>query len=256
MSFQAMTWAVKQKAGNATAKCLLLAIANYADEEGRCWPSQSQLAKDCECSERTIGRIISDMEKRGILKRERRHRGNGSRTSDIIHLNLTDNLSPDTMSPDTVSSLTDTMSPPEPVTEPINSSFSERVRENPPDDAFEQFWATYPNQVQIASARQAFTFALLKADFTAIMDGVRRYRSKQDTRPWMNPARWLSEECWLDNPAQVNPRGHSPPHRQPNDAELILNGALERGYKGEPDDGQNNDFGGHGGGNVLALPSR
>ena len=43
MSFQAMAWAIKQKAGDSGCRLLLLVLSNYADEDYRAWPSQTLL---------------------------------------------------------------------------------------------------------------------------------------------------------------------------------------------------------------------
>jgi hypothetical protein len=96
MSFQAMTWALRQKTGNPTAKAILLALANYADDEGSCFPGQERLAEECECSVRTIQRQMEYLESKGFLRRSRRADGRGARTSDRYFLLLHDKLSPDT----------------------------------------------------------------------------------------------------------------------------------------------------------------
>lgn len=83
-----MSWARGIKTGSPTVKAVLLAISNYADEEGICWPSQEQLADDTELSRHTIMRALDELEDRGALSRERRHRGDGSRTTDLIILDL------------------------------------------------------------------------------------------------------------------------------------------------------------------------
>lgn len=83
-----MAWARSIKTGSPTAKAVLLAVANYADEEGICWPSQEQLAEDTELSRHSIMRAIDHLEGLGFLSRERRHRKDGSRTSDLIMLDL------------------------------------------------------------------------------------------------------------------------------------------------------------------------
>lgn len=83
-----MAWARGIKTGSATVKSVLLAVANYADEEGVCWPSQDQLADDTELSRHSIMRAFDQLEEMGLLARERRHRGDGSRTSDLIMLDL------------------------------------------------------------------------------------------------------------------------------------------------------------------------
>lgn len=88
MSVQAMALAWKLQTGSATMKAVLVAVANYADEEGVCWPSQEQLSADTELSRHTIMRAMDALEELGLLSRERRHRGDGSRTSDLIMLDL------------------------------------------------------------------------------------------------------------------------------------------------------------------------
>jgi biotin operon repressor len=88
MSYSAMAWARAIKTGSATTKAVLLAVANYADEEGICWPSQEQLAEDTELSRHSIMRALDHLEDCGFLSRERRHRGDGSRSSDMIMLDL------------------------------------------------------------------------------------------------------------------------------------------------------------------------
>lgn len=88
MSYSAMAWARGIKTGSATVKAVLLAISNYADEEGVCWPSQDQLAEDTELSRHSIMRAIDQLEELGLVMRERRHRRDGSRSSDLIMLDL------------------------------------------------------------------------------------------------------------------------------------------------------------------------
>jgi len=109
MSFQAMTWAVKQKVGNATGKAILLMLANYADDEGKCFPGQEKLAAECECSPRTVREWLDKFEKMGIVKREERRREDGYRTSDLIVLDLESSpaaISPENTSPENNNNLT------------------------------------------------------------------------------------------------------------------------------------------------------
>lgn len=87
MSYQAQNWAVRITVGSATAKAILLLIANYADEAGSCFPSQDRLAKELELSERAVRDGLARLESMGIIRRERRHDPDGFRTSDRIHLN-------------------------------------------------------------------------------------------------------------------------------------------------------------------------
>lgn len=104
-----MTWAVKQKVGNATGKAILLMLANYADDEGKCFPGQEKLAAECECSPRTVREWLDKFEKMGIVKREERRREDGYRTSDLIVLDLESSpaaISPENISPENNNNLT------------------------------------------------------------------------------------------------------------------------------------------------------
>lgn len=87
MSFQAQNWAVKITAGSPVNKMVLLHIANYADERGECYPSQERLAKELELSIRAVRDALAALEKKGIIRRERRYGEDGYRTSDRICLN-------------------------------------------------------------------------------------------------------------------------------------------------------------------------
>lgn len=109
-----MAWAIKQKVGNTTAKFVLLMVANYADEQGRAWPSQERLAEGIEASRHTVMRALDFLEQEGFLTRVRRHREDGSRMADVIHLGLCSNLQRSKNSEPKSQSATA-----EPITEPI-----------------------------------------------------------------------------------------------------------------------------------------
>jgi hypothetical protein len=86
VSVQAITWALDYAAGSVTEKVLLFVLANYANEFGVSWPSQKTLADQTALGERTVRRVLADMERRGVIRRIVRRRGNGSRQSDMILL--------------------------------------------------------------------------------------------------------------------------------------------------------------------------
>lgn len=77
MSWQATAWAQKQRTGSPHAKLLLLLLANYADEDGICWPSQSTLAEASEQSPDTVQRHLEKLETVGLIRRERQNRTRG-----------------------------------------------------------------------------------------------------------------------------------------------------------------------------------
>lgn len=88
MSVQAISAALKLRGLGPSDKLLLLALANYADAELRCWPSHSTLAEDTGLSQRTILTAFKRLEAAGIITRTLRHRPDGSRNTDVISLSL------------------------------------------------------------------------------------------------------------------------------------------------------------------------
>lgn len=74
---------------------------------------------------------------------------------------------------------------------------------------FDEFWKLYPHKVGKGAARRRFE-SIRKAkivDFTELIAGLLRYAAKTDDRPWCNPATWLNEHRWTDQPApEVLPR--------------------------------------------------
>lgn len=77
MSWQATAWAQRQRTGSPHAKLILLLLANYADEDGICWPSQSTLAEASEQSPDTIQRHLGKLEAAGLIRRQRQNRTRG-----------------------------------------------------------------------------------------------------------------------------------------------------------------------------------
>lgn len=86
MSIQAVGWALSRDISPSSAKFVLVAIANYADENGRCWPSQQRLANDTSLTERSIRSAIIALEELGYVKRVERRRQDGSRAADLIEI--------------------------------------------------------------------------------------------------------------------------------------------------------------------------
>lgn len=88
MSWQATAWAAKQRAGSPGAKLLLLALANYADDTGRSWPSQETLATDTEQSVDTVQRQLRKLEAAKLIEKEVRPQGRGRWPGRTYRLNM------------------------------------------------------------------------------------------------------------------------------------------------------------------------
>lgn len=89
MSLKALSWAKEFRTGSPTRKLVLLAVADYADEHGVCWPSQRTIARQTELNERTVRRQLDELEHAGIVTRQSRPPlPSGLRQSDVITLNM------------------------------------------------------------------------------------------------------------------------------------------------------------------------
>ncbi|MGO7044366.1 YdaU family protein [Rhizobium johnstonii] len=86
---------------------------------------------------------------------------------------------------------------------PLTDNHSSSLRsEDARAPDFDQFWEVYPNKVGEPAARKAFSKAIARASVAEIIRGASEYAAKADDRQWCNPAKWLSEDRWKDQPAK------------------------------------------------------
>jgi Helix-turn-helix domain len=91
VSVRVSTWAWQQSVRGAVRGnrlLVLLALADQADDTGSCFPGQKSLARKCGISERALQGHLSALEASGHVERQRRHRSNGTRSSDLYKLPL------------------------------------------------------------------------------------------------------------------------------------------------------------------------
>jgi uncharacterized protein YdaU (DUF1376 family) len=97
---------------------------------------------------------------------------------------------------------------PQPQPQPQNLSSLRSQRARDADEAFHAWWKEYPHKVGVGAARKAYHKALTIASPAELLDGLRRYKDTKPTdQKWCNPATWLNQERWRDEPA--------PPARRP-----------------------------------------
>lgn len=88
MSAEALSWAWRIEL-SSSQKIIVLALANYADQEASCYPGHERLSNMTGMSVRSVGRNLRELEAMGVFSRKRRARRNGSgRTSDRYYLDL------------------------------------------------------------------------------------------------------------------------------------------------------------------------
>lgn len=96
MSVRAQNW-VWGLALPPTAKLILLALADHADEADESWPSLRSIASRCNVSERTVQRTLKDFEHRQLLSVNPRFAKDGRQRSNVYLLAISgppDKLSP------------------------------------------------------------------------------------------------------------------------------------------------------------------
>lgn len=86
-----MVW-VWQQPLKAPQKLVLLALADHADDEGRCWPGIEGLKQKCGMSKSSIINHLNELIELGYVNKIKRYDNGGKRTSNFYILNLS--LSP------------------------------------------------------------------------------------------------------------------------------------------------------------------
>ena len=99
MSIEAMNWAYKAHVGDGTAKAVLVALSNQADQDGKCWPSIDYIAERTEFARRTIIGKLQWLEERGYLKREQRIGGEGGGAKSTLYYLAISEGAPAALSP-------------------------------------------------------------------------------------------------------------------------------------------------------------
>lgn len=86
MSVQALAASFALEIESPTVKLVLLGLANYCDQKGRCWPSQREIAGLTSLSERAVRDALNVLVADGWVSREIRRRADGSRSTDVFTL--------------------------------------------------------------------------------------------------------------------------------------------------------------------------
>jgi DNA-binding transcriptional MocR family regulator len=87
MSIAAIRYALTVPKLNASERLLFILLADRADKDGECFPSQSWMSKRAGLSISTVVRSLKGLEAKGHLTRKKRSNAAG-RTSDLIVLRV------------------------------------------------------------------------------------------------------------------------------------------------------------------------
>lgn len=232
MSLSAMTWAVQAPISRPTAKLALVCLADYASEEGLCYPSQKSLAERVGVTERALRDALQWLETEGYVVRAERRRTDGSRTSDAYQLpedayrkNFPHPRKKTQSSPEDISGLTTF----DPASEP-SSLRSERKRElSQFDELVLVLDADHANAViahrkNLKAKFTPYAAKLLAAKFAKCAD-PNAAADAMIVNGWQG-----FEPGWLE---RQQTRG-SPPPRQPSLADAFAAVSLEAENRNDP----------------------
>jgi|GEM_PF-1768059 len=99
---------------------------------------------------------------------------------------------------------------------PGASAPAEADADTPQAEFARDFWPLYPHKIGIAAAKAAFLKAREKAETAEMLAALRAYiKTKPEGIAWCNPATWLNQERWKDQPAPKPSAAGQPPRDLP-----------------------------------------
>lgn len=224
MSFAALAAIRGVEVPGSSALLLLFVLAEYAGDDGCCFPSQATLSDRSRLSVRAVRDNLGLLEEAGLIEQERRNRKDGTRTSNRIRLlyyipeqaaesaacgeaHRQNDVSSNRQSAPRQPAAGADPTTFEPVSEPITSP---RKREL--DAAFEAWWEIYPRKAEKRAARQLFEVAVRRhgASFEDLASAAQAYAIEVHGRdPVMvkQPTTWLQRRAWL--PEDTTPAASS-----------------------------------------------
>lgn len=156
----------------------------------------------------------------GAIRQERYRR---NKASQVTESNASDTL----LSPEGSSPI-----PPSPKPQSSNPPSPPKGGSSPTN--FDRFWTMFPNKVGKRDAEKAFAKAIQRASLEAIFAGLSRYAAKTDDRPWCNPATFLNQNRWEDQPAPAPQRQATAPPKKTTHASMWTDEAIAFGIIDEP----------------------
>jgi len=87
VSNRALTWAFEQDLKSGP-KFVLVALSDWADDEGSCFPGVATIARRVGSVESAVRENLSRLKQAGLIVEERRNRANGARTSNRYWLQM------------------------------------------------------------------------------------------------------------------------------------------------------------------------
>lgn len=205
MSIRLMTWVWANSPYSGERLLLHLALADFANDDGVCFPSHGTLAKKARCSTSWVSKSIRQMvadglieivepagEGRGKVGRYRLLKGG-------TEYDLSGQLGGTSIGVRSDSAMSD-------------SYLLNRQESSNTDNDFERLWKCYPRKTAKGVARRSFDRVMKRTDaptVDALVTAVERYAAqftsgKTDMKFCAHLATWLNGERWLDETTSSN----------------------------------------------------
>ena len=191
MSWEAVSWATKQKVGQSTQKLVLLCLSNYSDDNNKCYPSHKTISEFAEVGIDTVINAIKQLEVKVLISKQVRfvptNNNKNRQTSNLYTLNIT---------PLENQVGVHNPIPPSPKN-PIQTNYNE-LKYN---DEFNDWWNLYPRKA--GSKQKAFILYLKITDKVIGTDELYtktvQYKNSvhgQDQKFIPHPTTWLNGRRW------------------------------------------------------------
>ena len=207
--------------GGGSELLALLALADWSDDAGRCWPSMTNIAAKCRLSRSQAQRVTHELIKAGFLVVEGNAEGGppGASRRYRIALDLLTGRTHATGSADATgrthaqdgshgcaetgrTHATQTVSEPSVNRQRARASISSASALI----GFAEFWSAYPRKVSKAAAQKAWAKLNPGALLPELLAALERQKagddwSKDGGRFIPHPATWINGRRWEDEPA-------------------------------------------------------
>jgi hypothetical protein len=233
----ARVWAHSQQSGGGLLA--MLALSDFANDAGECWPSIPVLAQKARLTEREIRYLLPKLEAAGEVRLQRSNGGRNRRNHYVVTVTENpENISLKKFQGKNFSEICDTKTL-KPTSGALNRHRTVNKTESTESDklipdslttkekrkltrpdpaalaAFDQFYQAYPRHVAKQEALKSWLKLSPSAELIpVIMAAVERYAAEvRDTerKYILYPARWLNGRRWEDEPANSNGNGHARP---------------------------------------------
>lgn len=226
----ARVWDRSKHAGSELL--MLLAIADFADDDGRAYPAVPTLAAKCRMTPRNANLILAALRRTGELVIRQNEGPKGTNLYQIIHASTPEaGFTPEerfTLKPTSPTPEAGFLKPLKPASDEPSVNHQEpslpRNAKNPrrvcspsasesADDGFASFWKRYPKKVAKPQAVKAWRKTKPTGQLLAdLLAGLERHMASAD---WQkdggqfipHPATWLNARRWEDEPDTCVPSG-------------------------------------------------